>query len=642
MRAGRGPLLILVLITAVGAVLRLWNLEIAQYRGDDVTVSGHALDLVRYGTLPTGVLSSIGIANGPVAPFILALPTLISPDHQLLSVYVGLLNVAMIPGTYVLGARLYGPQAGLMAAALTAVNPWLVIYGRRLWLNAFIGPMAVLFLWALYAACRSSTLRTWALAGAAVALSAQIHLSSLPNLAAFAGAAAIRDRFPFPRLAIGAALALVVLLPWTLFSLAPDVAHFDFRNTTTVVPEISLGSLERATIVVTGVAYQSIAGQGGLILDATAAPFSLVDALARVVSVAGFLLLAWAAWRERRRAPAVATVCLAMVIMVAAPTLLLLRPVQAGQLPYLYPYYFINLIPPLLLGMALVAARLSARLPHLGTMILAPILVAQLVLAGPFFLTNHEFWPLGGYGVPWRFTEALVSTTQAAASSADAAIMVGGNEDDSEQAPVTARLLKRDNPSVRLFDSRDGLVFREGDRPVIAVTTNDQHVMAALLRTYFAPQQVFEQALPGDGWTRRVFEVQPQQVYNWAESHLRMLPASPQGGPVVYERAGILPRNELGSARLGVLWRFDADPTEPFITEIAIFDGPREVLRERHVAYPASWWQRGDWSQTRMLNLFEIPENVRVPAQPAIELSHSSILTGRSVSPTFRIESSNQ
>lgn len=637
MRAGPGPILILALITAVGALLRLWNLEVAQYRGDDVTVSGLALDLVRYGALPTGVLSSIGIDNGPVAPLVLALPTLISPGHQLLSVYVALLNVAMIPGTYLLGSKLFGQRAGLLAAGLTAVNPWLVIYGRRLWLNAFIGPAALLFLWSLYSACRSNALRTWALAGATVAVSAQIHLSSIPNLAAFAAAAVLRDRFPFMRFAVGAASALLVLLPWGVLSLWPDLSRFDFRSAGPVVPELSMGSLERATIVVTGVAYQSIAGQGGLILDATAAPFDLVDAIARVLAVGGWLLLVWMTRRERTRSPATSAFCLGMVVMVTAPTLLLLRPVQAGQLPYLYPYYFINLIPPLLIGMAALAERLSAAVPHLGTAALAPILIAQLVLAGPFFRSNGEFWPLGGYGIPWRYTEELVTMAQQAARSGEAAIMVGGHEDDSEQASVTARLLKRDYDAVRLFDGRDGLVFREGDRPVIAITTNDGHVMASLLRQHFARQQIFEQILPGDGWTRRVYEIPPSQIQSWAEARLRLVPAEPRSGPVSYERVGFLGPEVLGSRRLGVLWRFDADPSEPFITDVVLRDGSREVFRDQHVAYPASWWQRGDWSQTRMLNLFEIPDEIRLVNQLSVEFSHRSIVTGRSLGPTVQV-----
>src|SRR5436189_3241834 len=106
-------MLLLVAIMLIGSFLRLWDLESAQYRGDDVTVSGHALDIVREGKLPTGVLSSVGIANGPAAPLILAPPTFLSPDHQVVSIYVALLNIGMIPLSYLLARDLFGVRAGL-------------------------------------------------------------------------------------------------------------------------------------------------------------------------------------------------------------------------------------------------------------------------------------------------------------------------------------------------------------------------------------------------------------------------------------------------------------------------------------------------------------------------------------------------
>jgi 4-amino-4-deoxy-L-arabinose transferase-like glycosyltransferase len=455
---------IVLAATLVGALLRLWNLEAAQFRGDDFTVMALAIDIARHWQLPTGVPSSIGINNGPTAPFILAAAALVSDEHQWLSVFIGLLNIAMIPLTYVLARDVFGARAGVLAAVLVAVNPWLIVYGRRLWLNAFLGPTALVFLWTLYRALSRGGWAAWTLSGFAAAVSAQIHLSAIPNLLALGSAFPFARRIRVAPALTGLAVAALFLVPWIVLSFIPDVSHFQPSTPATATADSGISSIERATISVTGVAYQVVAGQGGQILDATGMPFVLVDTLARGLAAAGLLHLTFLVWQLRGRRPAVAAFCLGLLIMVVVPTLALLRPAQAGQLPFLYPYYFINLIPPLLIGMAALCAAASGGLRHVGAVLIGIICVSQLALAVPFFRTHEEFWPLGGYGVPWRFTRELVDTTRAMAAADGSGIMAGGEDvEDSEQASVTARLLKRSYEPVRLFDSRDGLVYRSGE-----------------------------------------------------------------------------------------------------------------------------------------------------------------------------------
>jgi hypothetical protein len=629
----RSGALIVVAATLIGGFLRVWNLSAAQFRGDDFVVSSLAIDLARRGMVPTGVLSSVGIDNGPGAPFILALGALVSPDHQTLSVWTALLNTAMIPVSYLLGRSLFGARAGVLAAVLTAVNPWLVIYGRRLWLNAFLGPAALAFLWALDWALRSGRWLAWGLAGGVLSLSAQIHLSSLPNILAFGSLATLGRGLPVRRWALASAVLVVGLLPWLVLSFWPDLSHFDFAGATSTPSDAGVNSLERATLVVTGVAYQSIAGQGGQLLDATAPIFQVIDTTARVLATLGWIYLAFVAWTARRSRPALAGVCLVMTMMVAAPALLLLRPSQAGQLPYLYPYYFINLIPPLLLGMAAVAGRLDSLRAPVGALLVALVALPQLLLAGPFFLTQEEFWPLGGYGVPWKYTDALVQETLDRAR--DGAIYVGGEEiEDSEQASVTARLLKRQHEPVRLYDSRDGAVYRDS-QPSYQVTTNDSHILTRLLRTDFPSREIVTQMLPGAGWTRRVFRLVPPDLDGWADRRLNLVPEQQaEGARVTYERAGLVPVD--GELRLGIKWRFNGDAPEPFFTDVIVRDGEREILRDVHVAYPAISWERGDWADTDILNLFAIPPEVRIPSGAILSVEHRGIITGKPVSPAVR------
>ena len=58
------------------------------------------------------------------------------------------LGVAAVALTYLAMQRFVDQRVALLAALLLAVNPWFVVYSRRLWLNALLPMFCVVFLWA--------------------------------------------------------------------------------------------------------------------------------------------------------------------------------------------------------------------------------------------------------------------------------------------------------------------------------------------------------------------------------------------------------------------------------------------------------------------------------------------------------------
>ncbi|MBI4214222.1 MAG: glycosyltransferase family 39 protein [Chloroflexi bacterium] len=623
-------------ITVLGAWLRLAGIESAQFREDDYQVTTLVTNLVRYASFPTGVGSSVGIANGPAVPYLLGLPALFSDTHASLAIFTAGLNTLAIPLFYVLTRSLFGPRAGLLAVALLAVNPWAVVTGRRLWVNAFLVPTAILLLWSVHRAAASNTRAAWVAAGLAISASVQVHLSSVANGLALA-ALAPWLRVVWRGALLGVAVAVVFMLPWWGGSFFPDLARVGRNDGIFVGPAPTLEIWERVTRVVTGGGYQAVSLPGTHLIDASSQPFELIDGLSRVVATLGWMGLLWVGWRERTRRPAAAATCLVAAGMVGVAVLALIRPPQAGALAAPGPHQLINLLPPLLLGIAMLASVSTRAIRAVGAAVAAVMFCAQLTLAVPFFAMLGEYWPNADYGIPWQATGQLVAEARGRAALTQAPIFVGG-DGENEQQVIPARLLQRDYPFVRLHDARDGVVFRDDVSRVIVVTTNDGQGAARFLRREFSGSEVFTQALPGFGWTRRIFDLAPSEVESWAQVHLPPITdPGAEGALLKYTHGGLLGPARSGDAPvLAVLWGFAAEPVEAFFTEVVLQGAEGTLLRESHLAYPAPFLQPGDWETLRMLNLFDLPATLDVRSVVEVQLVPNGLRSGRDIAPTVR------
>ena len=164
------------LVTTLAAVLRLWRVDLAPLRYDDIDVLSRSRDVLLHGPTLTGPLTSWGIPDPPGSVYLM-LPAALTPSPATMAVvWVALLNVAAVVLTYLLAERFLGWRVALAAGLLFAVNPWAVYFSRRSW--AEIVPLfTVLALWSAYEVVAGGRAR-WAVAFF-VALSVQVQIRIL-------------------------------------------------------------------------------------------------------------------------------------------------------------------------------------------------------------------------------------------------------------------------------------------------------------------------------------------------------------------------------------------------------------------------------------------------------------------------------
>lgn len=174
----------LLILATLAAVARLSFPDLYEFRHDSAywaleagrILDGHYLPLVgqQVGSV------SIELHNGPLMSYLTAAVfRLGSAKPELMVAAVGLANVAAVFLTCWLGVVLQGWRCGLIAGALQALSPWLVLFGRMLWPQSLLPLLVPGVLLLLLAGYRKE--RGWhvLLAGVAIGLGLQLHLSVL-------------------------------------------------------------------------------------------------------------------------------------------------------------------------------------------------------------------------------------------------------------------------------------------------------------------------------------------------------------------------------------------------------------------------------------------------------------------------------
>src|SRR5512138_1558420 len=82
------------LVLLLAAYLRLNHLEWTEFKLDEAHLSQIAYDMARHGEIPlTGIGSSVGIMNPPLAAWLLAIPYALSSSPIIATAFIALLNV---------------------------------------------------------------------------------------------------------------------------------------------------------------------------------------------------------------------------------------------------------------------------------------------------------------------------------------------------------------------------------------------------------------------------------------------------------------------------------------------------------------------------------------------------------------------
>jgi 4-amino-4-deoxy-L-arabinose transferase-like glycosyltransferase len=176
----RSDLIVILPILLVSALLRLLNLDYMEFKGDEANNLFAASYLaLGKGFLLVGIPSSIGTFFPPLFTYLMAVPLLFSRNPVVATGLVALLNCAAVGLSYVFCRRYFGQRVAVIAAVFFAVNPWAVLYSRKIWPPDPLPLFVVGFFYCLFAVVCEGRRRLLLGCLACFAAMTQLHLSSI-------------------------------------------------------------------------------------------------------------------------------------------------------------------------------------------------------------------------------------------------------------------------------------------------------------------------------------------------------------------------------------------------------------------------------------------------------------------------------
>ncbi len=215
---------IVAILVIIGALLRLWDLSLIEFRHDSAWWAIDGLRILRGGYLPligqqVGSVS-IPFYNGPFFAYLTAAVFAFAGYEPVaVSALIAISNSVAIILAYLLGRRLYSPMVGLIAATMMTVAPWMVLYGRMFWPQALFPFLIPLALLTLVRAIERQHGVWYLFFGLLVGIGVQLHLSVL----AIVGTGALfillyaRPRWLVLMYSLGVALGYAPVILYDLF-----------------------------------------------------------------------------------------------------------------------------------------------------------------------------------------------------------------------------------------------------------------------------------------------------------------------------------------------------------------------------------------------------------------------------------------
>ncbi len=423
MRTRREKLVLITLLftLALGFITRMGWPTLAEFKRDEATVARLAQAIAYEGYLPvTGVDSSLGIENLPLTLYLMALPIRLWPDPLSAVLFTGLLNSLALLACYVIGKTFFNRNVALIATWLFAINPWAILYARKIWCRT-LPLFTLVFMASLFYTFIHG--KRWALVGAFISLAGLLglQLEGLAFVPILIFALIIyRDKVAWKPLLVGSGLFALALAPYGIH----DALH-QWKNLRGLINysagggKLSLDAL-RYALMLTGSA--GIEGQAGARYGQfryAVPPLWWMNTGMMLLTLAALLYALHEAIRGKTLARRRTFTLMSLWFWV--PVALQLRPGDSTQI-----HYFVTQYPAQFL---LVASLLTAglkRLSHLhgppflhrmgwkrlNLMIPEVVLILMLFTWGSWqtavamqrlrFMIDHP--TTGGYGIPLRYT----------------------------------------------------------------------------------------------------------------------------------------------------------------------------------------------------------------------------------------------
>lgn len=214
----------LLLILFIAAWMRLGRGGVVEYFHDDAMLATLALEMTDGGPLPlTGILSSTGIPNPPTGVYLMAIPFSLSSNPNTALHFIMLLNVGGVGLLWGLAHRCFGRRTALIAGLAYAINPWAVLFSRKIWAQDFHTPLILLGLILLLYGFWEKGRRRWAtilaqgLSLPLLLFAFQIHFAAWALLPLIPFVLWLgRKRITRLGLTLAALLSLLALLPYMM------------------------------------------------------------------------------------------------------------------------------------------------------------------------------------------------------------------------------------------------------------------------------------------------------------------------------------------------------------------------------------------------------------------------------------------
>jgi 4-amino-4-deoxy-L-arabinose transferase-like glycosyltransferase len=427
--------LLLIAALLLALALRSYHLDQAEYKLDEANLSRMALDMAAGREIPLrGIGSSVGLPNGPLAVWLLAIPYTFSRSPIVATGFIAILNVLAAAMTYALARRMLDVRAALIAALLFAVAPWAVLNSRKLWAQDLLPPFVVGYLWTGYLTFIKN--RRWMLVAHVLLLSAciQLHYSALTfvPLTLLWLVVLWWKRWPWNVIAVALLAGCVSIAPFAYHLLHEGAAALT-QAASAAQPartpvKLDGDALRFAWLMTTGIDLHSLAGPDEFrnYLAGTLNVFPLFH-LVGVLTALGLLMALWRSFKmwhaEQARAGFIlATALLAPIAMFTVHTVAV------------YPHYFILTYPAQFMLIGLVIHRLSGQ-RFLSVLCVSGVIIIAAAQVYAFFtiqdFVGSRFTP-GGYGTPVGMMLNLIHTAEERSRAlGNAEIIVAGASDDA-------------------------------------------------------------------------------------------------------------------------------------------------------------------------------------------------------------------
>ncbi|HLJ81160.1 MAG TPA: glycosyltransferase family 39 protein, partial [Ktedonobacterales bacterium] len=204
-------------ILVIGSILRLWRLDVMNFYTDSANLMSLARQSLLHHEIPiTGIYSSIGMLNPPIAVYLLMPFAAVTTNPLLPTIAIALWSILGILLCYIFAARYFGRVAAAVGTLLFALNPWTVSYSRFIWQQNFLPTLVILWALTLYGGCVRGDRRWFVPNAALLALAILLHTSAIFLAPVTLVAVLLAPHRPRLREYVTVAVIVVVLLAPTL------------------------------------------------------------------------------------------------------------------------------------------------------------------------------------------------------------------------------------------------------------------------------------------------------------------------------------------------------------------------------------------------------------------------------------------